>query len=74
MTEQRATITLTTRSIAELAERSPGYAVTLEGGTEMTEIGFRRTKSGRRDRFVVECLLDGDRGVFCGDTVLRVQD
>ncbi len=66
---------ITAFRLAELAEKSPGYHVTLKGGCELTRIQFRRKGAkGRRDRFVVEGLLDGKPAVWNSDTVLDIED
>lgn len=70
-----ATITLTARQLAEISEKSPGIGWTDgETGQEITEVKFRRRENGRRDRFIVEMLLDGERGVFEHDAKFSIKD
>lgn len=70
-----ATITLTARQMAEISEKSPGIVwIDSETNQEITEVKFRRRENGRRDRFIVEMLLDGERGVFDSDVKFGIKD
>ena len=73
------TIQITFRALAAIAEKSPGYSVLEADGTELYNIRFARTASGRRNRAVVLADYQDDdcvvrTGYFDSDCSISILD
>jgi hypothetical protein len=59
------------RQLAEIAEKSPGYSVTMKQHGPLTNIRFaRHEKTCRRDRFIVIA----DQGIWNSDAIIEIED
>lgn len=70
----KAIIKVSLQTLVKIAERDPEYSVTDKQGYAITDIHYRRSATGRRDKRYVYFLCNGREELCPVETVISICD